>query len=264
MEEVDSMKEHYNANLKAKEYNAKFNRIFNMITGNFEFILRFLYNVVQSDKFKGSKTLEIGSGATVHNIASASSKYSTIVQTDYVLDNCEELKKWHAGESVLDWSQFLNMVLEIEGTKINQQSLQDLESRIRKSVKRVVRGDLLSDSILSEQELTPETSPPYDLIISVLCIETAASSFEDYVAILKRLNNLLRLGGGLVVCGYENGSPWKIGDNFFPHVKLPIEQISDAFQQAGFKICDLKMRPKTKSEYDYDYDHVFCIAAEKL
>ncbi|GFR00492.1 uncharacterized protein TNCT_365381 [Trichonephila clavata] len=261
MEEVDSMKEHYNANLKAKTYNAKFNRLFNMINENFEFILRFLHNVVQSDRFKGSKVLEIGSGATVHNIASASAKYSVIVQSDYVMDNCEELKKWHSGESVLDWSQFLNMVLEIEGSKM---TLQDLETRIRKSVKCVVRGDLLSDGVLDEQELTPETSSPYDLVISVLCIETAASNFEDYVAILKRINNLLRLGGGLVVCGYENGSPWKIGSNYFPHVKLPIEQISKALEQAGFKICELKMLPKIKSDYDYEYDHIFCVAAEKL
>lgn len=264
MEAVDSVKEHYSANLKAKTYNAKFNRLFNMITENFEFILRFLHNVVHSDRFKGSKVLEIGSGATVHNIASASSKYSTIVQTDYVVDNCEELKKWHAGESVLDWSQFLNMVLKIEGTKTDQQSLQDLETRIRKSVKCVVRGDLLNDRVLNEHELTQETSSPYDLIISVLCIETAASSFEDYVAILKRLNNLLRSGGGLIVCGYENGSPWKIGSSFFPHIKLSIEQISNAFELAGFQICDLKMLPKIKSDYDYKYDHVFCIAAEKL
>ena len=61
--------------------------------------------------------LEIGSGATVHGIASASRKYTSIVQSDYVLDNCEELKKWHLGESTLDWTQFLELVLSIDEKK---------------------------------------------------------------------------------------------------------------------------------------------------
>lgn len=45
------LKEHYERNLKAAEYNEKFNRIFNQIRGNFEFILRFLHDVVQSGEF---------------------------------------------------------------------------------------------------------------------------------------------------------------------------------------------------------------------
>jgi len=265
MESIESMKEHYNSNLKAVEYNKKFNRILHLIPGNFHFILQFLHDVTQSERFKGSKVLEIGSGATVHNIAALSSKFSTIVQSDYVLDNVNELKRWHAGTSTLDWSQFLDIVLRLEGKdKYIEKSRRELEGRIRNSVKSVVRGDLLSDSVLSEDELTPETTPPFDVIVSVLCLETVAKDFDGYVAILKRLNKLLRQGGGILICGYENGSPWQIGESVFHHVKLTLKQITDAVEKSGFGNCVAKTLPKSESEYAYDYENVFCLAADKL
>lgn len=72
----------------------------------------FTFSIV--GKFAGTKVLDIGSGATVHNIASASAHYSNIVQCDYVMDNVEELRRWHQGQSTLDWSQFLGLVADIE------------------------------------------------------------------------------------------------------------------------------------------------------
>lgn len=50
MSDEQQMKGHYERNLKAKEYNEKFNRIFNQIRGNFEFILQFLHDVIKSGK----------------------------------------------------------------------------------------------------------------------------------------------------------------------------------------------------------------------
>ncbi|KAG8178326.1 hypothetical protein JTE90_026294 [Oedothorax gibbosus] len=236
-----------------------------MIRPNFEFMLEFLSDVVESGQFEGTKVLEIGSGATVHGIASASRKYTSIVQSDYVLDNCEELRKWHLGESTLDWTQFLELVLSIDEKKGKPPiTIPELESRIRTTVKRVVRGDLLSDQILPLENLTPDTLPPYDLIICILCVETVAQDKDSYGDILKRLNGLLRIGGGLVVCGYENGSPWIVEGHTFHHVKLSMADIKYAFVKAGFGIRELKTLPKIESAYEYDYDNLFCIAAEKL
>lgn len=261
----DSMKSYYNNNLKAVEYNEKFNRILNLIRRNFEFILKFLHDIVISERFQGSKVLEVGSGATVHNIASFSSKFSNIVQSDYVVDNCEELKRWHAGTSTLDWSQFLDIVLQMEGTKESlEHARKELEDRIRKNVKAVVRADLLSDQVILEDEIKPEFSSPFDVVISVLCLETVAPDFDGYVAILKRLNKLLRKGGGIVICGYENGSPWKVGEGVFHHVKLTLSQIKDAATKAGFGSFEIRTLPKIESEYDYDYENLFCLAGEKL
>lgn len=128
----------------------------------------------------------------------------------------------------------------------------------------VVRGDLLSDDILPLEELKKhDASPPFDLIISVLCIETVATDFDSYLIILRKLNSLLRQGGGLLLCGYENGSPWIVGENTFNHVKLSLQQITDALKMAGFTNLDVRIKKKMQSEYNYHYDSLFCVAAEK-
>jgi len=265
-EKEQEMLKNYDRNLKAKQYNEKFNRIFKQIRFNFEFALQFLHEVIKSGRFTGSKVLDIGSGATVHNIASASLKFSQIVQSDYVLDNVEELQRWHQGKSNLDWSQFLNVILDLEkkdGYPIS--TIEDLETRIRKNVSCVVQGDLLAETVLPLEELKAHgASTPFDLVISVLCIETVAIDYESYVKILKTINGLLRQGGGLIVCGYENGSRWIIGQSAFNHVKLSMEQILNAFKEAGFGNIDVKTMKKMESEYEYNYDSIFCVAVEKL
>ncbi|GBM07038.1 hypothetical protein AVEN_82247-1, partial [Araneus ventricosus] len=70
-----------------------------------------------SGRFEGKKLLEVGSGATVHNIASASAYFPIIVQSDFVEDNLENLKLWHKGQSPLDWSAFLDIVASLEDFK---------------------------------------------------------------------------------------------------------------------------------------------------
>ncbi|GBO34974.1 hypothetical protein AVEN_125891-1, partial [Araneus ventricosus] len=68
-------------------------------------------------RFEGKKLLEVGSGATVHSIASASAYFPIIVQSDFVEDNLENLKLWHKGQSPLDWSAFLDIVASLEDFK---------------------------------------------------------------------------------------------------------------------------------------------------
>ncbi|XP_035210509.1 nicotinamide N-methyltransferase-like [Stegodyphus dumicola] len=88
-----------------------------------------------------------------------------------------------------------------------------LESRIRKAVKCVVSCDLLSNEILKTEELiSPEVQPPYDLIIAMLTLEPACPDSDHFLAALKGISKLLRKGGGLIAAGFENGGRWKIGD----------------------------------------------------
>ena len=64
-------------------------------------------------RFKGSKLLEVGSGVTVHSIASASLYFDSIVMSDYVEDNVEELRKWMKDQSPV--KQFLDVQAGLEG-----------------------------------------------------------------------------------------------------------------------------------------------------
>ncbi|GFS43635.1 hypothetical protein NPIL_282771 [Nephila pilipes] len=113
----DDMKKNFNENLKAIEYHKELNDNLKRITIYYELTSSFIYDVVKSRRFEGEKLLEIGSGATVHNIASASAYFPIIVQSEFVEDNREALKDWLKGNSPLDWSDFLSMPARLEDFK---------------------------------------------------------------------------------------------------------------------------------------------------
>ncbi|GFT19439.1 uncharacterized protein NPIL_227561 [Nephila pilipes] len=111
------IKNNFNENLKAIEYHKELHEVLKFIRISYELTSSFIYDVVKSRRFEGKKLLEIGSGATVHNIASASAYFPIIVQSEFVEDNREALKDWLNGNSPLDWSEFLSAPARLEDFK---------------------------------------------------------------------------------------------------------------------------------------------------
>lgn len=65
-----------------------------------------------------SRLLELGSGPTVHNVASASGFIPHIVLSEFVEANCEELRRWLKKEpGYLDWTPFIQRVAKAEGRR---------------------------------------------------------------------------------------------------------------------------------------------------
>ncbi|GFY52479.1 hypothetical protein TNIN_308671 [Trichonephila inaurata madagascariensis] len=109
-----------------------------------------------------------------------------------------------------------------------------LESRIRSSVKAVVHCDILTNGVLSFDEIPAEAAPPYDLIISVLCLEVPCADFESFVTALKRINKLLGKGGCIIMCSFYEHSFWNVGKNIFPNLNVNLKEILFAMDLAGF------------------------------
>ncbi|XP_035215692.1 indolethylamine N-methyltransferase-like [Stegodyphus dumicola] len=262
----ESTKEVYQNNFKGEEYNEELKDLLPAAEPIFEFSLAFIQEVIQSKKFEGTKLLEIGSASTIHNIASASSYYTNIVQSEFTECSREALKRWHKGEISLDFA-FLKIVAKLEGYGDDlEKGRKILESRVRNAVKCVVSCDLLSNEILKMEELiSSETQPPYDLIITMLTLESACPDSQHFLAALKGINKLLRKGGGLVASGFENGGRWKVGRKWFPYLQHNVQDIVRALKEAGFGNITFKIYYPQEARIYYKHDDVFyCFAAEKL
>ena len=259
-DKVTVIQENYSKNLKALDYAVVMDGVFKDAPDLLLATMKFMYNVIHSGRFKGTTLLEIGSGALVHNIASASAIFPNIVMSDYVENNCEELKRWLKGESPL--KQFLDVPAELEGYKEDLEAgKQFLENRIKQRVKQVVRCDVLKDNIFLEQ-LKPEVTPPYDLIISSLCLEAAAPDFDGFVLCLKRINKLLRPGGGLILVGFFQGKQWTVEKTDYHYIEITENDLRKALRESGFGNLDLKIHDKFN--VDYEHDKYYCLVAEKL
>ncbi|GFR30213.1 nicotinamide N-methyltransferase [Trichonephila clavata] len=252
--------------LKAEEYHKQHHIWLQEVKIYFEITLTFIYDVVKSQRFKGKKLLEIGSGATVHNIVSASAYFPIIVQSDFARDNRETLKRWLKEDSPLDWSEFLNIPARLEDFRSIdvRQITSNLESRVRRSVKAVVHCDILTDGVLNLEEIPAEAAPPYDLIISILCIEVPCIDFECFVSALKRINKLLRKGGGIIMSSVYNCDKWTVGDKEFPNLKISLKNILTAMDMAGFGNHDLKSYSPIDSAPRITHGGYYCLASEKL
>ena len=263
-DEQQKIKDYFTKNLKATEYVSELTDIWKDVPEIFRFMMVFMYDVFRSGRFKGSKVLDIGSGALVHSVASASEYFPNIVMSDYVEDNIEQLKGWLRGEQTI--KQFLDVQAGLEGYGNDMATGRAIiESRIRQKVKRVTRCDVLIDGILLEKDTNPETSPPFDVVTSCLCLEVAPADVKGYAAIFKRISALLRPGGGLIICGFFQGHEWNVGDKLFHHIQHNQEDLLDALNKADFGKIQIKTLGKENlKEIFFQYDKLFCVAAEKL
>ncbi|XP_035222428.1 indolethylamine N-methyltransferase-like [Stegodyphus dumicola] len=267
MDYVDeNAKEVYTENFKGEEYNEELKDLLPSAERFFEFYLAFVQEVLKSKKFEGSKLLEIGSATTIHNIASASFYYENIVQSEFTKNSREILKRWHKSDINLDFSPLLNIIAKLEGYGSElEKGRNALESRIRKSVKCVVSCDLLSNEILKMEELiSPETQPPYDLVITMFTLEPACPDSHHFLTALKGINKLLRKGGGLIAAGLENAGGWKVGEKWFPFLHHNVQDIVRALKEAGFGNITFKLHYPHECGIYQKHDSIYCFAAEKL
>ena len=66
----------------------------------------------------GGKLVDIGTGATVHTLITASDKFKDITCAEYTEVNRNELKKWLSGaQDAFDWSLFFKFVAILEGRR---------------------------------------------------------------------------------------------------------------------------------------------------
>ena len=129
----------------------------------------------------------------------------------------------------------------------------------------MTRCDLLTDGILLEEDTDSETSPPFDVIISCLCLEVAPVDVKGYASILKRISRLLRSGGGLLLAGFLEGGLWKTGSCRFPQIKVTQNDVIQALLNAGFGKIEMKtMGKEGLKDIDFEYDKLYCLVAEKL
>jgi len=227
---------------------------------NYDFWFSCLYEFFTTEQFSGDRLLDLGSGPTVHNIATASAYFPNIILSEFVERNCEQLRKWVRNDpDCIDWTLFLERVARAEKRNDVEKACKEIEDRIRSSVKAVIHCDVLNDQVIAKEY----TQQPFDLILTSLTLETAAANWESYSNILGRINRLLREGGKLIVIGVTMCSSWKCGDNKFHCLPLKETDIQRALQINGFGDIKWKLR-ENDDVLHFNCKKVYFVTSTKL
>ncbi|XP_023220945.1 nicotinamide N-methyltransferase-like [Centruroides sculpturatus] len=176
-----------------------------------EFIAFVLYRIFENESIKGKRLLDVGSGPTVHRIASATKVFSEIILSEYAEANRQELQKWLNNDpNALDWSAFIAMTARLEKYGNTEKGIKTIESRIRQRVKSVLPCDVFKEYL----GLNPSDVGKFDVVFTSYCLECSCPTVEAYKSAIKKLEYFLVPGGALIMiviidssyCIYVNDS----------------------------------------------------------
>lgn len=198
------------------------------------FPLPHLYSFYQSFGSKDLKILEVGAGPSIAYVISAAPFASEIVLSEYTEDNRREIQQWlDKSADAHNWKPFLEYVVaDVEGGEAKDVAVR--EEKLRSSIKAVISCDVTKDI-----PLPVEYMKQYDVVHSILCLESACETRDDYVPTLKRLACLLKPNGKIVLYHVERGdlsvpAQYPVGEYCFKNIRLSQEFITESLTAAGF------------------------------
>ena len=200
------------------------------------FCLPHLYNLYQSlGKTNCSlKILDVGAGPSIVYAIIAAPYASEIVLSDYVEGNRKAIQQWvDKDPQAHDWTPYLkHIVVDIEGGE--EKDIPPREEKLHSSIK-VTSCDVARDPVLPTEYMRQ-----YDMVLSMLCLECACSTRDDYVPMLRRLSQLLKPNGTLVLFHTEridSQQPVRycIGGKWFKYIRLWPDFITESLTNAGFR-----------------------------
>ena len=193
-----------------------------------------LYNFYQSLGSECLRILEVGSGPAIAHVVSAALYASEIVLAEYTESNRQAVRQWlDKDPTAHDWRPFLkHIVVNVEGG--TEKDIAVRKEKLRSSIKAVVPYDVNKDPLLPI-----EHTGKYDVVMSILCLESACQTRDDYVPALRRLACHLECNGKLVLYHVERKdsdqpAQYPVGKSWFRDIRLSKEFIMESLKAAGF------------------------------
>ncbi|CAN2391487.1 amine N-methyltransferase activity [Pristimantis euphronides] len=225
-----------------------------------EFVLRNMHETFGPGGVKGDILIDFGAGPTIYHLLSACEVFDTIITSDFLEQNREQLEKWlRKDPDALDWSHVVKYVCELEGNS-KSDHWEKKEETLRRKVTKVLKCD-----VLAKKPYDPVPMPEADCLISCLCIEGPCKDLDAFTIVLKNLKELLKPRGHIILHSVLNCSNYHVGKKRFSWLSLTKDDLEKAFKEAGYEIVNLKVIPRTeKSLVDIsNHDSYFYIHACK-
>ncbi|KAM5125336.1 indolethylamine N-methyltransferase-like [Mantella aurantiaca] len=151
-----------------------------------------LHYQFSSSRVAGNTLIDISMGSFIHHLYSASKYFQEIV----ILKSSEkcimELSRWlHDRTGAYDWTHTSAAAAELEG---NRDHHQEKESRLKSSIKQILKCDFEQKNVTSSVEL-----PLADCVICVWILNTISKNEDEYMRNLEKILKLLKPGGHLLL-----------------------------------------------------------------
>lgn len=191
--------------------------------------------------------LDYGCGPVVAYGISAAGLNAEIVLADYCEEYRSTVNKWlNNSPTAWDWLPYIKHVIQnVEGR--DEKEATEREERLRKAIKAVVACDITQDP-----PIAAGYEGPYDVVMSMFCIENGCLTQEEYKAAVKRIATLVKRGGNFVLYSTvrnraeHDQTPgfYFIGESKYAQVALPLKFVMKTLEENGFTVAQTTMLPE--------------------
>ncbi|XP_073511546.1 nicotinamide N-methyltransferase-like [Phyllobates terribilis] len=198
------------------------------------FLIENLHHVFSEGNIKGNVLIDFRLGSQVYHLYSASDYFKDIIVLKVNDGSITELENWlSARPGAFDWSLAAKLLSQIEG---KSDQFKDKDEKVRSTVRRVVKVYPEKESLID-----PMVSQPADAVISVELLDVVSHDKDEYMRYLRKITQLLRPDGHLILIGDSEATYMKAGEDKFHVLNYDQDFPKKALVDEGFKIDYIKV-----------------------
>ena len=214
-----------------------------------DFALKNIHKFFNSAGFsedKPVKVLDYACGPVLSCVISAAGLNTEIILADYT-DKCREaIQQWlDLDPSARDWSLYFKFIVQTLEGKEESEVLKREES-LRNAVKAVVPCDITQDPPIARG-----FEGPYDVVMTILCFESACTTRDEYRAAVRKIAPLVKVGGHFLlystIRNKEGLGYYHIGPTRFVDLCLPLQFILSTLEESEFTVSKHILLPEKDS-----------------
>ncbi|KAM5163566.1 nicotinamide N-methyltransferase-like isoform 2-T2 [Mantella aurantiaca] len=210
-----------------------------------------------SRRVAGKTLIDISIGSFIHHLYSASNSFQEIVVLKSNEKCIMELSRWlHDRTGAYDWTHASATAAELEG---NRDLLQEKESRLKSSIKQILKCDYEQEYITSPVEL-----PLADCVLCVLIMNVISKNEDEYMRNLEKILKLLKPGGCLFLMSVIDTTYFTIKGERFHSFTHDEAFEKNALRKLGLVIDYCAVQRKRNVSDLIDYKAVMITVAYKV
>uniref|UniRef100_A0A0N5B1T2 NNMT/PNMT/TEMT family protein n=1 Tax=Strongyloides papillosus TaxID=174720 RepID=A0A0N5B1T2_STREA len=201
------------------------------------------------DPKKRCTLIDIGAGPTVYSALCFRDVVEKIYLTDYVDQSLNILNNWKNKTSDFDWKSVIRIIKRTEGgVPLVGNEFDEIEEKARDCVRKggILKVDVHQNEICNWKEYGIDESQ-FDVLVSVFCLESACSNYDEYKKCLQRLADIIKPGGKMILGSviednvYNSGVNSKSGKStIFTLLHLTQEFIKECLENVGMNMNTYK------------------------
>ncbi|KAM5163579.1 indolethylamine N-methyltransferase-like [Mantella aurantiaca] len=205
-----------------------------------------LHYQFNSGRVTGKTLIDISVGSFIHHLYSASNSFQEIVVLKSIEKCIMELSRWlHDRTGAYDWTHTSAAAAELEG---NRDQLEEKESRLKSSIKQILKCDFEEENITSPVEL-----PLADCVLCIWILDVICKNEDEYMRNLEKILKLLKPGGKLLLFALLDGTYFTAGGELLHMFTHDDAFVKKALSKLGLVIdyCAVQRRRNVSDLIDY-------------